>query len=203
MTNTSNPHLGSTLDDLLEADGTLAQAEAVAVKRVLAWQIGQTIAAEHLNKAEMARRMKTSRAALDRLLDPDNPSVTLLTLQKAATALDKRLKIELVDSGAFSRFPARCAFWAQRPRRRLALQAGRLPGPQEVALLPRAQHPGPTAPTRGSAALHRYGTADCGNSVINGMTFRTPKSLPQAKTRKKRLSRKRYLVSWPKPTYPP
>ena len=100
MTNTSNPHLGSTLDDLLEADGTLAQAEAVAVKRDLAWQIGQTIAAEHLNKAEMARRMNTSRAALDRLLDPDNPSVTLLTLQKAATALDKRLKIELVDSGA-------------------------------------------------------------------------------------------------------
>ena len=100
MTNTSNPHLGSTLEDLLEADGTLAQAEAVAVKRVLAWQIGQTIAAEHLNKAEMARRMNTSRAALDRLLDPDNPSVTLLTLQKAATALDKRLKIELVDSGA-------------------------------------------------------------------------------------------------------
>ena len=48
----------------------------------------------------MARRMNTSRAALDRLLDPDNPSVTLLTLQKAATALDKRLKIELVDSGA-------------------------------------------------------------------------------------------------------
>ena len=100
VTNTSNPHLGSTLDDLLEADGTLAEAEAVAVRRVLAWQIGETIAAERLNKAELARRMNTSRASLDRLLDPDNPSVTLLTLQKAATALGKQLMVELVDTGA-------------------------------------------------------------------------------------------------------
>ena len=53
VTNTANPHLGSTLDDLLDADGTLAEAEAVAVKRVIAWQIDQAMAAEHLGKAEL------------------------------------------------------------------------------------------------------------------------------------------------------
>ena len=96
MTNSSNPRLGSTLDSLLEADGTLAEAEAAAVKRVLAWQITRTMADAHLSKAEMARRMHTSRASLDRLLDPDNPSVTLRTLQKAAAVLGKRLTVELV-----------------------------------------------------------------------------------------------------------
>lgn len=100
MTDTSNPHLGSTLDDLLNADGTLAEAEAVAVKRMIAWQIDRAMAAERLGKAEMARRMNTSRAVLDRLLDPDNVSVTLRTLHKAAAALDKRLEIGLVDSGS-------------------------------------------------------------------------------------------------------
>ena len=100
MTNRSHPHLGSSLDDLLEADGMLAEAQAVAVKRVIAWRVDQAMAEEQLGKAEMARRMNTSRAALDRLLDPDNPSVTLLTLQKAAAALGKQLTIELVDTGA-------------------------------------------------------------------------------------------------------
>ena len=98
MTNTTNTHLGSSLDDLLDADGTLAEAEAVAVKRVIAWQIDQAMTTERLGKAEMARRMNTSRASLDRLLDPDNVSVTLRTLHKAAAALDKRLAIELIDS---------------------------------------------------------------------------------------------------------
>lgn len=96
MTNTTNTHLGSSMDDLLDADGMLA--EAVAVKRVIAWQIDQAMTTERLGKAEMARRMNTSRASLDRLLDPDNVSVTLRTLHKAAAALDKRLAIELVDS---------------------------------------------------------------------------------------------------------
>ena len=98
MTNTTNTHLGSSMDDLLDADGMLAEAEAVAVKRVIAWQIGQAMTTERLGKAEMARRMNTSRASLDRLLDPDNVSVTLRTLHKAAAALDKRLAIKLVDS---------------------------------------------------------------------------------------------------------
>ena len=100
MTMTPNPHLGSTLDDLLEDDGVLAETRSVAAKRVFVWQVGRTMAEEHLGKAEMARRMNTSRASLDRLLDPDNPSVTLLTMDKAAAALGKRLKVDLVDGAA-------------------------------------------------------------------------------------------------------
>ena len=97
MTNSLNPHIGSALDDLLEQDGVLPEVRSVAVKRVLAWQICRTMEDERLGKTEMARRMNTSRASLDRLLDPDNPSVTLLTLDRAAAALGKNLRIEFVD----------------------------------------------------------------------------------------------------------
>ena len=97
MTNNLNPHIGSALDDLLEQDGVLPEVRSVAVKRVLAWQIRRTMEDERLGKTEMARRMNTSRASLNRLLDPDNPSVTLLTLDRAAAALGKSLRIELVD----------------------------------------------------------------------------------------------------------
>ena len=99
MTNTngSNPHLGSTLDELLEEDGTLADVHATAVKRMLAWQVGQTMSDLRISKSEMARRMGTSRSALARLLDPENPSVTLLTLDKAATVLGKRLTVSFAD----------------------------------------------------------------------------------------------------------
>ena len=76
----------------------LVEAEAIAVKRALAWQIDRAITEERLGKTEMARRVNTSRAALDWLLDPDNPSGTLLTMHKAAAVLGKRLKVELVDS---------------------------------------------------------------------------------------------------------
>lgn len=99
MTKKSNRYLGSALDDLLEEDGTLAGVHAVAIKRVLAWQIGQSMNDEGISKSEMARRMQTSRGALARLLDPDNPSVTLLTMDKAAAVLGKRLKVELVEGG--------------------------------------------------------------------------------------------------------
>ena len=88
-------HIGSKFDDFLEAEGLLAEAEATAIKRVIAFQITRMIETENLTKTEMAKRMKTSRAALDRLLDPENASVTLLTLERAAKALGKRLKIEL------------------------------------------------------------------------------------------------------------
>lgn len=90
-----NPHIGSRLDDLLDDEGLLAEAQAIASKRVLAFQIEQAMQQQHLSKAELARRMGTSRSALDRLLDPDNPSVTLLTLEKAAQALGQRIRIEL------------------------------------------------------------------------------------------------------------
>ena len=100
MSKDNNPHIGSALDDHLEEDGLLAEAHAIAVKRTLAWQVSQTMEDEKLSKAAMARRMHTSRAALDRFLDPDNPSVTLLTMDMAAAVLGKRLRVELVDDVA-------------------------------------------------------------------------------------------------------
>jgi predicted XRE-type DNA-binding protein len=89
-------HLGSSLDDFLAEEGQLAEAEAVASKRVLAFQIAKLMAEQQLSKAEMARRMSTSRAAVDRLLDSDTESATLATLEKAAAALGRRLYIALV-----------------------------------------------------------------------------------------------------------
>lgn len=89
-------HLGDTLDDFLAEEGLLIEAEAVALKRVIAYQIEQLMTEQNLTKAEMARRMKTSRAAVGRLLDPNHKSATLTTLEKAAFALGKRLQVALV-----------------------------------------------------------------------------------------------------------
>jgi DNA-binding Xre family transcriptional regulator len=89
-------YIGSDFDDFLEEEGLLANAEAVAVKRVIAYQISQMMAEQNLTKTAMAERMNTSRAALNRLLDPQNKSVTLKTLEQAASALGKKLQIELV-----------------------------------------------------------------------------------------------------------
>lgn len=93
-------HLGSDFDDFLQEEGLLEEAEAVAAKRVLAYQISQAMKEQHLSKAAMARQMGTSRSSLDRLLDPEIPSVTLLTLEKAARVLGKRMRIELVEANA-------------------------------------------------------------------------------------------------------
>ena len=90
-------HIGSKLDDLLKEDRLLevATATATATKRVIAHQIAMEMKRRRLTKMAMASRMKTSRAALDRLLDPDNPSVTIGTLERAAAALNRRLTVEL------------------------------------------------------------------------------------------------------------
>jgi len=88
-------NIGSNLDSFLEEEGLSEDATAVAVKRYIAFQLSQKMSMENLSKAEMARRMETSRSALDRLLDPDNSSVTLQTLQSAAQAFGGRLKVEL------------------------------------------------------------------------------------------------------------
>ena len=88
-------HIGSNFDDFLEEEGILAKTEAVAVKRVIAFQVEQMMKEQNLSKTEMSRRMKTSRAALDRLLDPANQAVTLLTLDRAARALGRRLQISI------------------------------------------------------------------------------------------------------------
>lgn len=89
-------HLGSDFDDYLAEEGILAEAEAVAIKRVIAYQVAQLMDEQNITKTEMAERMKTSRAALNRLLDPGNKSVTLQTLESAALALEKRLRVEFV-----------------------------------------------------------------------------------------------------------
>ena len=89
-------YIGSSLDDFLEEEGVLEEAELVAAKRVLAFEIRQLMEQQHLSKSEMSRRMQTSRAAVDRILDPDNHAVTLATMEKAAAALGRRLQIALV-----------------------------------------------------------------------------------------------------------
>ena len=96
MDKMNEKHLGSSLDDFLAEEGQLAEAEAVASKRVLAFQIAKLMEEQQLSKTEMARRMSTSRAAVDRLLDSDTESATLATLEKAAAALGRRLHIALV-----------------------------------------------------------------------------------------------------------
>ncbi len=90
-----NKHIGSSFNSFLEEEGTLAETEAIAIKRVIAFQLEQEMQRKNLSKAELARRMNTSRAALNRLLDPENPSVTLLTLENAARALDKTLTVQM------------------------------------------------------------------------------------------------------------
>ena len=88
-------HIGGDFDDFLRDQHMLEDAEATAAKRVIAFQIAQEMKRARLTKSEMAHRMKTSRPVLDRLLDPANRSVTLSTLERAASALGKKLKIEL------------------------------------------------------------------------------------------------------------
>jgi antitoxin HicB len=88
-------YIGSDFDDFLAEEGLLVQIETVAIKRAIAYQVNQMMAEQKLSKAAMARRMHTSRAALERLLDPENESVTLHTMGKAAEALGKHLQIRL------------------------------------------------------------------------------------------------------------
>jgi len=95
----NNPYIGSSFDEFLQEDQTIEIVEAVALKRVIAWQIEQAMISQGLSKTEMAYRMNTSRAALNRLLDPLNTSVTLNTIERAARVVGKRLQLELVDLG--------------------------------------------------------------------------------------------------------
>ena len=84
-----------TFDDFLASQGMLEDAEDVAIKRVLAWQIAEAMQAQGLTKTAMAARMRTDRRQLDRLLDPQNNSVTLTTLRRAAQAVGRKLRVEL------------------------------------------------------------------------------------------------------------
>lgn len=84
-----------SFDDWLKEQGIYEEVTTHAIKRVLAWQIEQAMKAQGISKAEMARRMHTSRTQLDRLLDPDNDKVQLDTVQRAAAAIGRTLKFEL------------------------------------------------------------------------------------------------------------
>ncbi len=95
MNTVDKKHIGSDFDDFLRDEGVLDEAEAVATKRVIAYQLAQEMERANISQSELARRMKTSRSSVERLLDPANPSVTLVTLERAASAIGKRLKVQL------------------------------------------------------------------------------------------------------------
>jgi antitoxin HicB len=93
-----NPHRGSSLDSFLEEEGILEEVTLRAIKRVLAWRITEMMKKKRITKSQMAKRMRTSRAAVDRLLDSENTSVTLQTMGRAAAVLGKELTIGLRDA---------------------------------------------------------------------------------------------------------
>ena len=90
-------HSGSTFDSFLEEQGIREEVEAVAIKRVLAWQLERAMQRQQKTKQAMAKELRTSRSQLDRLLDPHNVAVTLDTITRAARALGKRLIIRVAD----------------------------------------------------------------------------------------------------------
>jgi predicted XRE-type DNA-binding protein len=86
----------SPLDDFLREEGKLEEFEAVAIKEVLAWQIAEAMRKSNLSRKRLAEQMKTSRSQISRLLDPKDGNVTLTTLQRAATIVGRKLRLELV-----------------------------------------------------------------------------------------------------------
>ena len=96
MTQPRHPQIGGLVEDWLKEEGIYEEATTAAIKRVLAWQLEQAMKEGKLTKSAMARRMETSRPQLDRLLDPDNGNVTLDTLAKAAAAVGRKVRLELV-----------------------------------------------------------------------------------------------------------
>ena len=91
-----NNSIGSSFDSFLTEEGISEEVEVGAIKKIIAYQLREVIEKECISKTALAARLETSRAAIDRLLDPENESITLLTLKKAATVLGKKLRLELV-----------------------------------------------------------------------------------------------------------
>jgi len=91
----NNKHIGSDFEEFLKEEGILEECDNVAMKRVLAFQIEQEMKQQKITKTKLAKMMNTSRATINRVLDITNPSLTLTTLENLASALGKRLKIEL------------------------------------------------------------------------------------------------------------
>ena len=91
-------YIGSDFDDFLNEESLLQEATAIAVKRVIAWQIEQAMKKQNINKILMAKMMHTSRASLNRLLDETDTSLTLATLSSAAVVLGKKIQIKLIPA---------------------------------------------------------------------------------------------------------
>lgn len=123
----SNKHIGSRLDELLEEDGVLEDVTAVALKRVIAWQIAEEMRAQQLTKTTLAKRMHTSRAALNRLLDEEDASLTLTTLASAAAALGKTVSIHLTPADAAA--PASARTRASVAKAKSSVRASQPAGP--------------------------------------------------------------------------
>ena len=91
-----SPHRGSSLDDFLAAEGVLEEFQAQAIKEVIAWQLSEAMIEQKITKAELGRRMRTSRTQIDRILDPKAENVTIETLQRAAAIVGRKVRLELV-----------------------------------------------------------------------------------------------------------
>jgi hypothetical protein len=91
----SKKHMGSSIDDFLKKEGILEEAQAQAIKEVVAWQLAEAMKEQKISKSRMAVLLKTSRTQIDRLLDPKN-DITLMSLQRAAAMVGRRVSIELI-----------------------------------------------------------------------------------------------------------
>jgi len=94
--NLNKDAIGSSFDDFLEEENILAESDAIAIKRVIAFEVEKSMQEKHITKTEMAKRMGTSRSSLTRLLDPLNNSITLATIETALAAIGKRVQIQIV-----------------------------------------------------------------------------------------------------------
>jgi plasmid maintenance system antidote protein VapI len=94
----NNPHLGSSLDDFLNEEGIRDEVDVMAARKVIAVSLTDAMIRQNITKTEFARRMGTSRAVVNRILDPSNPSLTFKNAARASKALGKKLKIEMVDA---------------------------------------------------------------------------------------------------------
>ena len=89
-------HIGSSLESFLDGEGMLESATTKAVKRVVAWQLAEEMKAKRMTKKRLAELMKTSRAQVDRILDPEKGNITIKSLQRAAALLGRRVRLELL-----------------------------------------------------------------------------------------------------------
>ena len=112
-------HSGSSFDSFLDEEGIREEIEAVAIKRVLAWQLENAMRKLRKTKQAMARELHTSRSQLDRLLDPRNVAISLETITRAAKVLGKRVTVRITDAKPrrTSWRHARCVLTSARPSR--------------------------------------------------------------------------------------